>query len=166
MGRAIAEVLRVFAALESRTIGDCLRSTIAYRVGRDDRWRGGPAPCIYKPVPHPSGDEKTPLVEPAGAAFVRQAADMVVAGGTLYKAMQTLTAGGSRPRRAKRGPLSSLRVVLTGDSALGRQSTHGAPLRDEDGLFATRTSSSRRPGNPSSPSTTSSGCERCSRRGP
>ena len=74
MGRAMAEVLQVFAALESRTIGDRLRSTIAYRVGQDDRWRGGPAPYIYKPVPHPSGDGKTLLLEPDGAAFVRQAA--------------------------------------------------------------------------------------------
>ena len=137
MGRAMAEVLQVFAALESRTIGDRLKSTIAYRVGQGDRWRGGPTPYGYKSIPHPSGDGKTLAVEPVEAEFVRQAADIVLGGGTLYKAMQALTAGGSKPRRAEAWSLSSLRVVLTGDSALGRQSRHGVPIRDEEGLIAT-----------------------------
>lgn len=137
MGRAMAEVLQVFAALESRTIGDRLRSTIAYRVGQGDRWRGGPTPYGYKSVPHPSGDGKTLVIDPAEAAYLRQAAEVVLSGGSLYKAMTTLNANGSTPRRATAWSLSSLRVVLTGDSALGRQSRHGAPLRDEDGVIAT-----------------------------
>ncbi len=137
MGRAMAEVLQVFAALESRTIGDRLRSTIAYRVGQGDRWRGGPTPYGYKSVPHPSGDGKTLAIDPAEAAYVRQAAGIVLSGGSLYKAMTTLTANGSTPRRAAAWSLSSLRVVLTGDSVLGRQSRHGAPLRDETGVIAT-----------------------------
>ncbi len=135
MGRAMAEVLQVFAALESRTIGDRLRNTIAYRVGQGDRWRGGPTPYGYKSVPHPSGDGKTLVVDPVEADYVRQAADIVLAGGTLYKAMRALTAAGSTPRRAEAWSLSSLRVVLTGDSALGRQSRHGQPIRDDEGLL-------------------------------
>ncbi|MCJ1707943.1 recombinase family protein [Microbacterium sp. VKM Ac-2923] len=137
MGRAMAEVLQVFAALESRTIGDRLRSTIAYRVGQGDRWRGGPTPYGYKSVPHPSGDGKTLAIDATEAAYVRQAAEIVLSGGSLYKAMTTLTSNGSTPRRATAWSLSSLRVVLTGDSVLGRQSRHGAPLRDDTGVIAT-----------------------------
>jgi DNA invertase Pin-like site-specific DNA recombinase len=137
MGRAMAEVLQVFAALESRTIGERLKSTIAYRVGQGDRWRGGPTPYGYRSVPHPSGDGKTLVIDPVEAAYVRQAADIVLGGGTLYRAMREIQAAGSKPRRAEEWSLSSLRVVLTGDSALGRQSRNGAPLRDEHGVIAT-----------------------------
>lgn len=137
MGRAMAEVLQVFAALESRTIGDRLRSTIAYRVGQGDRWRGGPTPYGYRSVPHASGDGRTLAIDAAEAAFIRTAADIVLDGGSLYKAMSVLNEQGAKPRRAAAWSLSSLRIVLTGDSVLGRQTRHGAPLRDEQGIIAT-----------------------------
>jgi hypothetical protein len=135
MGRAMAEVLQVFAALEARTIGDRLRSSIAYRVGQGDRWRGGPTPYGYRSVRHPSGDGKTLEIDPSEAAYIRQAAEIVLAGGSLYSAMQAMREAGSKPRRAEAWAISSLRVVLTGDSALGRQSRHGVPIRDEAGVL-------------------------------
>lgn len=135
MGRAMAEVLQVFAALESRTIGERVRSAIAYRVGQGDRWRGGSVPYGYRSVPHESGDGRTLVVDAEEAAFVRAAADIVLGGGSLYSAMQMLNDSGSRPRRAEAWSLSSLRVVLTGDAVLGRQTRNGAPLRGDDGLI-------------------------------
>jgi DNA invertase Pin-like site-specific DNA recombinase len=137
MGRAMAEVLQVFAALESRTIGDRLRSTIAYRVGQGDRWRGGPAPYGYKSVPHPSGDGKTLTIEASEADYIRQAADIVMSGGSLYRAMLTIRDAGSTPRKAESWSLSSLRAVLVGDSVLGRQTRKGSVIRDSDGVIAT-----------------------------
>jgi|GEM_PF-623868 len=136
MGRAMAEVLQVFAALESRTTGERVRSAIAYRVA-GQRWRGGPAPYGYRVVPHPSGDGKALEIEPEEARYVRMAADVVLNGGTLYRAARTLTEAGSTPRRSAAWSISSLRVVLTGDAVLGRTTRHGALLRDEEGLPVT-----------------------------
>ena len=133
MGRAMAEVLQVFAALESRTVGERVRSAIAYRVA-GQRWRGGPAPYGYRVVPHPSGDGKALEVDADEARFVRMAADVVLDGGSLYRAARVLNDAGSKPRRSASWSLSSLRVVLVGDAVLGRTTRHGALLRDEEGL--------------------------------
>ncbi|MGM7671919.1 recombinase family protein [Microbacterium sp. A93] len=137
MGRAMAEVLQVFAALESRTTGERILSSIAYRVSQGDRWRGGPTPYGYRSVPHLSGDGRTLQVDADEARYIRQAADMVLGGASLYAAMNVLRDSGSRPRRADEWSLSSMRVVLIGNSVLGRQSRHGQPIRDENGLIQT-----------------------------
>lgn len=135
MGRAMAEILQVFARMESETIGERLSSMIAYRVSQGDRWRGASAPYGYAITPHPSGDGKTLSVEPTEARYIRKALDIVLGGGSLYRAMRELDAAGSRPRKAAAWSLSSLRVVLTGDAVLGRQTRRGAPLRDEHGVI-------------------------------
>lgn len=137
MGQAMVKVLLVFAELEAQTIGERIRATIAYRVSQGDRWRGASAPYGYRSVPHPSGDGRTLVVDPTEAAHIRAAADAVLGGTSLYATMQALNAAGSRPRKAATWSLSSLRVVLTGDSVLGRQTRHGEPLRDPDGVIAT-----------------------------
>lgn len=137
MGRSMVQILLVFAELESATIGERLRATIAYRVSQGDRWRGGAVPYGYKLVKHPSGDGKTLAIEHTEAAFVRQAADIVLGGGSLYRAMTTIRDAGSKPHRAAEWSLSALRAVLTGDSILGRQTRHGSVLRDDSGVIAT-----------------------------
>lgn len=134
MGRAMAEILQVFAALESSTTGERVSSAIEYRVAQGDRWRGGATPYGYRSVKHPSGDGKTLVVDPDEAAFVRRAAEIVLGGGSLYRAMRELNEAGSTPRKADSWSISSLKVVLTGDAVLGRQTRHGAVMRGEDGL--------------------------------
>ncbi|MFE5334826.1 recombinase family protein [Isoptericola sp. NPDC056573] len=137
MGRAMAEMVQVFAGLEARTIAERTASGIAYRVSQGDRWRGGPTPYGYRSIPHPSGDGRTLEIEPSEAEHVRNAVRIVLDGGSLYRAMQVIDAAGSRPRRAAAWSLSSLRVVLTGDAILGRQTRQGDVLRDSNGLALT-----------------------------
>lgn len=144
MGQAMVKILLVFAELESQTLGERLRATIAYRVSQGDRWRGGGVPYGYKLTPHPSGDGKTLVIDPAEAAWVRFAADRVLSGASLYSTVQAFNAASastiapaSLPRRAEAWSLSSLRVVLTGDSILGRQTRHGQLVRDEHRVIAT-----------------------------
>lgn len=135
IGRAMTEIIAVFAALEARTIGERIRSAIDYRVRQGDRWRGGPTPYGYRSVPHASGDGRTLVVDADEAAHVRRAVDGILAGRSLYAVTQDLNAAGSRPRRAERWSLSSVRAVLTGDAILGRQTRHGEPVRDEAGVI-------------------------------
>lgn len=144
MGQAMVKILLVFAELESQTIGERLRATIAYRVSQGDRWRGGAVPYGYKLTRHPSGDGKTLMVDPPEAAWVRFAADRVLSGTSLYATVQAMNsaigssvAPAARPHRAAAWSLSSLRSVLTGDSILGRQTRHGQPIRDEGNVIAT-----------------------------
>ena len=133
MGRAMAEVLQVFAALESNTIGQRVRSARDF-LASNHRHPGGSAPYGYRTVPHPSGQGRALEVEPTEAEHVRAAADHVIAGGSLYSAVHLLRERGSKPRRAEVWSLSSLRVVLTQDATLGRLTHRGAVVRDDDGL--------------------------------
>jgi len=144
MGQAMVKILLVFAELESQTIGERLRATIAYRVSQGDRWRGGAVPYGYKLTRHPSGDGKTLVIDPPEAAWVRFAADSILSGTSLYATVQGLNAAigsavapAAHPHRASAWSLSSLRSVLTGDSVLGRQTRHGQPVRDDDNVIAT-----------------------------
>ena len=133
MGRAMVEILQVFAALESSTIGQRVRSARDYLAGQQ-RHPGGSIPYGYTSVPHPSGQGRALAVDPIEAGHVRAAADHVLAGGSLYSALDVLEARGSTPRRADVWSLSSLRVVLTGDAILGRITHRGQVVRDGSGM--------------------------------
>lgn len=136
MGRAMVEILQVFAALESRTIGERVRSSRDY-LARQHRHGGGVVPYGYRSVPHPSGQGRALEVEPEEAAHVRAAADHVLEGGSLYGAVQVMRERGSKPRRAAEWSISSLRVVLVGEAVLGRLTHRGEIVRDDDGLPVT-----------------------------
>jgi hypothetical protein len=133
MGRAMVEILQVFAALESSTIGQRVRSARDY-LASQHRHPGGSIPYGYTSIPHPSGQGRALAVDPAEAAHVRAAANHVLAGASLYSTLDVLTARGSTPRRAEAWSLSSLRVVLTGDAILGRITHRGAVVRDKSGM--------------------------------
>lgn len=136
MGRAMVEILQVFAALESSTIGLRVRSARDY-LARNARHPGGAAPYGYRSVPHPSGQGRALEIDSTEAAHIRAAADVVLDGGSLYRALQVIRDRGAKPRKAAEWSLSSLRVVLTGDAALGRLRHRGALVRDDDGLPVT-----------------------------
>jgi DNA invertase Pin-like site-specific DNA recombinase len=133
MGRAMVEILQVFAALESSTIGARVKSARDY-LTTQQRFPGGSIPYGYRKASHPSGQGRALAVDPDEAGHVRAAADHVLAGGSLYSALDVLEARGSKPRRADAWSLSSLRVVLTGDAILGRLTHRGQVVRDETGM--------------------------------
>lgn len=133
MGRAMVEILQVFAALESSTIGQRVKSARDY-LANNRRHPGGAVPYGYRSVPHPSGQGRALEVDPEESAHVRAAADHVLSGGSLYSAVHLLRDRGAKPRRAEAWSLSSLRVVLTGDAVLGRLTHRGQVVRDESGM--------------------------------
>lgn len=131
MGRAMAEVIQVFAALESRTISERVRSARDH-LARTCRHPGGVAPYGYRSVPHPSGSGRALEIEAEEARLIRRIADHVLAGKSAYSALKIARESGSLPRRARAWSLSSVVAVLTGDAVLGRLRHRGALVRDDD----------------------------------
>ncbi|WP_351224001.1 recombinase family protein [Streptomyces sp. NPDC002133] len=136
-GTALLQMLGVFAEFEAATIRDRVLAARAALV-RARRWPGGSPPYGYRVVENPDGPGKVLEVEPVEAAYVRKAADMILAGKSLYATTTAINAAGSVPRKAKGGAwsMTSLRIVLTQDASLGYMTHHGKVLRDDDGAPA------------------------------
>lgn len=119
MGRAMAEILQVFAAMEARTIGARVSSARRHlpTVGR---FPGGIVPYGYRAVPHPSGIGRALEPEPAEAAAIRLAATHVLGGRSVYAVCKSLNEAGIKPRRAAQWSASSLQRLLRSDAVLGR----------------------------------------------
>lgn len=130
MGRAMAEVLQVFARLEAKTIGLRVAASQEHlrKVGR---WPGGVLPYGYKVIPHPDGVGKALSPDPDEAAVVRRMADEVLAGTPIYAISQGLNRDGVKPRRAKDWSPTSIQRILRSDAVLGRVRVGGEVLRDD-----------------------------------
>lgn len=133
MGRAMAEVLQVFAALEAKTIGLRIAASQAHlrEVGR---FPGGVVPYGYRSVPHPDGVGRALEPDPVESAVVRRMADEVLAGAAVYTVAQRLNADGVPPRRSAAWSTTSVARILRSDAVLGRVRRKGEPVRGEDGL--------------------------------
>lgn len=131
LGRAMVQIAQVFAEIEAATIGERTASMRAYLA--QERKHAGPAPYGYRIVPHPSGSGKALAIHPEEAAHVRAAVDAVLDGAGAYGALKVLRERGSTPRRAAAWSISSVQVVLRGESILGRVRHKGAVLLDEEG---------------------------------
>lgn len=133
MGRAMVEILQVFASMEATTIG--LRvSASQEHLRKVGRFPGGVVPYGYRAVPHPSGVGRALEPHPDEAAVVRRLADGVLAGRSVYAMTVELNAEGIPPRRPLRkledgsvvrrqwGP-STIQRILRSDAVLGRVRT-------------------------------------------
>ena len=134
MGRAMAQVLQVFAELESRTIGLRVAASKAYlrRVGR---FPGGRVPYGYRTVPHPDGVGYA--LEPVAeeVRVIRRAVTEILEGSSLYSVAKRLNAEGLHARKGRPWTSATLKGILLGNPVLGRVSLKGgAPLRDERGI--------------------------------
>jgi DNA invertase Pin-like site-specific DNA recombinase len=158
-GRAMAEILQVFAGMEARTIGERVSSSRRYlpTVGR---FPGGVVPYGYRAVPHPSGEGRALDPDPSEALVVRRMVTAILGGATVTAVTAALNADGVPPRRperslpdgsvVKRGwsPTTVQRIVRS-DAILGRVRAGGVyrkvgrrtvtvrsaePLRGPDGL--------------------------------
>lgn len=138
MGRAMAEVLQVFAALEAKTIGLRVSASQAHLREKTTRWPGGVLPYGYRVVPHPDGVGKALEPDPHEAAVVRRMADSILGGASVYATTQALNDDGVKPRRAARWEPSSVQRIVRSDSVLGRVKSRGALVRDDDGLPVVR----------------------------
>jgi site-specific DNA recombinase len=133
MGRAMAEILQVFAAMEARAIGARVSSSRRHlpTVGR---FPGGATPYGYRPCAHPSGVGRGLEPDPAEAAVVRRMVDEVLEGRSLYAITGGLNADGLLARRGKSWQVTSVATLLRGDAILGRMKSGGQLVRDERGL--------------------------------
>ena len=131
MGRAMVEILQVFASMEAKTIG--LRvSASEEHLRKVGRFPGGVVPYGYRSVPHPTGVGRALEPDPAEAAIVRRVADEVLAGSSVYAACARLNADGIPPRRAAQWGPTALQRILRSNAVLGRVKVRGEILRDDD----------------------------------
>jgi site-specific DNA recombinase len=133
MGRAMVEILQVFASMEAKTTGLRVADSQRYlrKVGR---FPGGVIPYGYRTVPHPDGIGRALEPDPAEAVVVRRIVDAVLAGESIYSVAQTLSAEGIRPRRSPEWSVTSIRQMLRADALLGRTRSQGELVRDETGV--------------------------------
>jgi DNA invertase Pin-like site-specific DNA recombinase len=132
-GRMMRNLLGTFAEFEADTIRDRVLSARAH-LAKSEKWPGGAAPFGYRSVPHESGSGRALVVDPEEAEVVRQAADEVLGGASCYAVVKRLNAEGVKPRKAAAWSISSLKIVLTGDAALGRLTHRREVVRDAHGL--------------------------------
>lgn len=132
MGRAMAEVLQVFARLEAETTRIRVTGSVRHlkEVGR---WAGGVVPYGYRSATGTDGG-RTLGVDAAEAAEVRGMADAVLSGASLYAVSQELNARGVATRKGGPWSIQAVRQVLTGDPILGRVKSDGELLRDAHGF--------------------------------
>ena len=135
MGRAMAEILQVFAAMEARATAARVSSSIAY-LRRNRRFAGGRVPYGYRTAPAPGGAGRILEPDPEAARIVREAVERTLAGESLYAVVSDFNARGvPTAREGSAGwSLDALRGILTGDSVLGRVTHRGEVIRDADGL--------------------------------
>ncbi|MDR5691873.1 recombinase family protein [Agromyces indicus] len=140
MGRAMVEILQVFAAMEAKTIGLRVSSSRQYlpTVGR---FPGGNVPYGYRPCPHPGGVGRALEPHPDEAPVVRRIVDALLAGEPSAAVARALNADGVPTRSARTGKNpesrwhpSTIRLIVTGDAILGRVVSKGRLVRDDLGL--------------------------------
>ncbi|KGJ80406.1 hypothetical protein GY21_02850 [Cryobacterium roopkundense] len=136
MGRAMIEILQVFASMEAKTIGIRVSASQAH-LRQIGRWPGGVRPYGYRSVLHPDGVGRALEPDPDESAIVRRMADEVLGGSSVYAVAQRLNIEGIAPRRSATWSPTSIQRILRSDSALGRVKINGELLRDDVGLPVT-----------------------------
>lgn len=92
-GKAMAQVIAVFAELESATISARVVAS-QRRLTELGRWRGGRRPYGYRPIDNPDGPGKILVVDQAEAEVVRRMAKAVLRGESLNAIMRWLNEDG------------------------------------------------------------------------
>lgn len=132
-GKAMLSMLGVFAALEADTVRERVSaSREALRQAR--RFPGGRVPYGYRTAPNPVGAGRILVPDEFEAGIVREAAERVLQGESLYAVVNDLNSRGVKPRTAAAWAISSLKWLLVGDSVLGRVTVGGDVMRDDAGL--------------------------------
>ena len=136
MGRAMVEVLQVFARLEAANIGIRVSASQAH-LRSIGRFPGGVVPYGYKSVPHPDGVGRALEVNPEEAEVVEKMVRLALMGKTMYHIARTLNEEGVKPRRAQQWSTTSIQRILRSDAILGRMRMNGKVIRDDEGLPVT-----------------------------
>jgi site-specific DNA recombinase len=132
-GRFVATILAAFAAMEAETIRE--RSLAGQAKARTKgRFLGGVPAFGYAVAPHTSGEGKTLVVDPEEAALVKDLAERVLGGETVYSLTRDLNQRGIRSKTGKEWSVQAVRQVLTGPAVVGRRTHKGKVVTGPDGL--------------------------------
>lgn len=133
MGRAMAEILQVFARMESETTALRVASAVKY-LRQHSKFPGGPIPYGYTTAPHPSGSGRalTPLENTA--QHVRWMAERIQAGWSLSRVTKDLNRRGVPAATGGGWTTASVKALLVRPSTYGYSLIDGQILRAEDGL--------------------------------
>ncbi|WP_446216552.1 recombinase family protein [Micromonospora sp. IBHARD004] len=145
-GRFVATILAAFAEMEAATIAERTVAGIA-GVRALGRWAGGAAPYGFQIVPAPDGPGFVLAPDAETAPFVREAAERVLAGESLYRIAHDFNGRGVPTRsallirdgRTKRETAAkwSTQVVaqmLLNPATVGRSVYRKEVIRGEDGM--------------------------------
>ena len=133
MGRAMVEILQVFASMEAKTTGLRVSASQEF-LRRNGRWAGGVLPYGYRPVPNPNGPGWALEPHPEEALVVRRIIDEILAGRSVYAVTTDLNREGIPPRRGAAWATTSVQRLARSNSVLGRVKVRGEILRDDRGL--------------------------------
>ncbi|MGW5239916.1 recombinase family protein [Monashia sp. NPDC004114] len=137
----IAAVLATIAEQERENVRARVRASIAERVSVG-RYTGGTVAYGYTSAPHPSGVGRTLVLDDEEAPMVREAAERVLSGESVYTVVRDFNDRAIPTRRPvrKSGPragqrttwtVQALAQILTSDAALGRVTHSGRLVRDQ-----------------------------------
>ncbi|MEU1841897.1 recombinase family protein [Micromonospora chersina] len=145
-GRFVATILSAFAEMEAATIAERTAAGIA-GARRLGRWAGGAPPYGYRVAPAVDGPGYVLVPAAEAAAVVREAAERLLVGESLYRIAQDFNARGvptrsamliaqGRTRRTKPAPWSTqvIAQMLVNPATVGRSVYRGELLRGDDGL--------------------------------
>lgn len=132
MGKAMMQLLGVFAELEAATIRERVLAGRA-KLREVGRFAGGRVPIGYRGVPHPSGSGRALEIDPDEAEILREVIAGILTGGSRWAALLRLNGPqGIRPRLGDQWTPASLKAVLTGVSILG-QASHAPVIGKQKG---------------------------------
>jgi site-specific DNA recombinase len=132
-GKFFATILAAFAEMEAATIRDRVLKGNA-KARELGRFMGGVPPYGYRAVPHPSGEGRALEIHPEEAAVVRDLADAILGGSTVYRATRDLNQRGVLSKTGKAWSIQAVRQVLTSPRIVGRRTHGGTVLTGSDGL--------------------------------
>lgn len=98
------------------------------------RFAGGNVPYGYCTAPNPSGPGRVLVIADAEATVIREAAERILAGETVYAVTCDLNDRAVATRRGKTWSVQALSQILTNDPIVGRVVHRGDVVRGEDGL--------------------------------
>lgn len=132
--RIIASVLAETARMEAENTSARVRSAMQ-RARRARRYSGGNLPIGYESAPAPDGDGRILVPSPTTAPLLREAARRILdEGQSTYAVTLFLNRGPARPPRAESWSVQAVTQALTGNAIVGRVTSGGDVLRDDDGM--------------------------------
>lgn len=134
-GKFFATILAAFAEMEAATIRERVLKGNA-KARELGRFMGGVPPYGYRAVPHPSGEGRALAIDPEEATVVRELAEAILGGATVYRATRDLNERGVLSKTGKAWSIQAVRQVLTSPRIVGRRTHAGHVVTGADGLPA------------------------------